>query len=166
MGWKACINMPRWIPLLGIPIVIVLASLKLSCIAAIFFFFATIKIIHFKSHLPQKQLKKKLLVISDDSWYSFFIIIIFYWQCGPVLCDKTFLGGGRNVIHVYSPKIGSPWQTKVWTQPKSYLVNQWVLLWLLHECECWVAYRSRNLSKTTASPKPCYRVTAGEAGNL
>ena len=44
-----------------------------------------------------------------------------------VLYDKTFLG--RHNIHtIYSPHIGSPWQTKIRILPKSNLVNQWVLL--------------------------------------
>jgi hypothetical protein len=38
-----------------------------------------------------------------------------------------------GATHVYSPSIGSPWQTKVWISPKSNLVNQWLLLGLLIE---------------------------------
>lgn len=97
--------MPRLITFLGIPIFIVLASIQLSCIAAIFY--ATIKIIHFKSHLPQNPLKR-LLVISDDSWSSVFCLFVclILWQCGQMLCDKTFFGGEMQYMSIH-PRLGA-----------------------------------------------------------
>lgn len=46
-------------------------------------------------------------------------------------CCMTKRSLGKCDTHIYSPQIRNSWQTKVWTPPKSYMLNQWVLSELL-----------------------------------
>lgn len=74
-----------------------------------------------------------------------------------LLCDRLCLGRQNPYVSTH-PQQGNPSQTKVHAAPKSNL-NKWVFYWGLG-----VTYRSRNNSKSAASPKPTEQSQAHKLG--